>query len=133
MLRKAVFITLIGGALTLVQCGGGLDTRAAGAPAPAAPAPASANPSPAPTPSPTPSPNPSPTPPPMPTPIPAPPPTPTPPAPTPTPTPNASADSYLATVVCCGPSRVPSATGQITVDVSANDGAGNLQARASTN
>jgi hypothetical protein len=56
-------------------------------------------------------------------------PTPTPvqsPTPTPTPSPTATVDSFLSTVFL-EQGRTPSAIGQITVDTTANNGAGNLQ------
>ncbi len=42
----------------------------------------------------------------------------------PTPSPTTSPDSYLATVICCVISRTPTPVGQMTVDTSANNGAG---------
>ena len=48
------------------------------------------------------------------------------PAPMPMPGPNAAPDSYLATFICCNFSKNESAEGQITLDMAANNGAGNV-------
>jgi len=49
------------------------------------------------------------------------------PNPSPTPSPTPAPDSYLATIICCSVGKTQSAEGQITLDTSANNGAGNVQ------
>lgn len=44
--------------------------------------------------------------------------------PNPSPNPSATPDAYLATVICCLVSRTPVGVGQVTVDSTANNGAG---------